>query len=291
MAALASCAPSLASPEPSSFGPAVPSATIEPPPPALRVAQTIPAEGDTLPLDGAIRVRFNQAIDRTSVEEALSRDESLPGRRAWPAPDTLEYSPAPEWPRDTTVRLRLSPTARAQSGARLAEEVRLAWLTTGYPRVGEVWPPSGSMQVRADSVITVTFDRPAVAQEGMAGAPSPLSLSPAVEGEGAWQNAGTYSFTPCVPLRGATAYEITVRADLEAPDGSLIAIGPQAASSSGVPLAAGAAGGFGRVPPPAILGIAPADGSDVVSLEQGIIIHFASPMKVTMRPIDTRQER
>jgi hypothetical protein len=214
----------------------------------------------------------------------------------------------------------------------------------------------------------------------MAGAPGPLSLSPAVEGEGARQNAGTYSFTPCVPLRGATAYEITVRADLEAPDGSLMvdafgwrftteaprlaatsprdgetmeglhaplvfrfnqsmerrsllaalevrdafgqrvggtlvmsaegleatfapsapwktaaaytyAIGPQAASSSDVPLAAGAAGGFGTVPPPAILGIAPADGSDLVSLEQGITAHFASPMKVQMCSIDTRQER
>jgi len=369
MAALASCAPPPASPEPSSFGPAPPSATMEPPPPALRVAQTTPAEGGTLPLEGAIRVRFNQPIERTSVEEALSRDEHLPGRIAWPAPDTLEFSPVPEWPRDTTVRLHLSPTAHAQSGARLAEEVSLAWRTTGYLRVGEVWPPSGTAQVPVDSAITVTFDRPVVAEDGRASAPSPLSVSPSVEGEGAWQNAGTYSFTPSIPLRGATTYEVVVRPDREAPDGSIMAddfrwrftteaprlaetsprdgetlvgldaplvfgfnqsmdrpsllaalevrdpfgqrvggtlvmsvegreatfapsapwktaaaytyaIGPQAASSCGVPLAAGAAGGFGTVPPPAILGIAPADGSGLVSLEQGISVHFASPMKV-----------
>jgi len=72
-AALASCGPLPSSPEPTSFRPATPSVTIEPAPAALRVAQTAPAEGDTLRLDEAIRVRFSQSSDRSFVEAALSR--------------------------------------------------------------------------------------------------------------------------------------------------------------------------------------------------------------------------
>ena len=72
-AALARCAPLPSSPEPTAFGPATPSVTIEPAPAALRVAQTAPAEGDTLRLDEAIRVRFSQSSPKLRDLPAAER--------------------------------------------------------------------------------------------------------------------------------------------------------------------------------------------------------------------------
>jgi hypothetical protein len=87
-AALARCAPLPSSPEPTAFGPATPSVTIELPPPALRVAQTTPAEGDTLRLDGTIRVRFNRP-----TRPLLRRSGAL-ARLPYTLPEMYSIGPA-----------------------------------------------------------------------------------------------------------------------------------------------------------------------------------------------------
>ena len=114
---------------------------------------------------------------------------------------------------------------QAKDGAPLLYPFDATFATAGYLQIAEVFPQPDSASVPVDSAITVAFDRPVVplvASIDEDELPHPLVLSPATAGSGEWVNSAVYIFTPSEPLKSVTDYSVTVSADLEAADGSVI---------------------------------------------------------------------
>jgi len=95
----------------------------------------------------------------------------------------------------------------------------------GELRVTQVIPAADTVEVEADAVIVVTFNRPVVPMTALSDVaaqplPQPLLVSPPIEGTGEWLNTSIYRFTPSRPLSGGTEYAAVVPAGLTAIDGT-----------------------------------------------------------------------
>jgi uncharacterized protein YfaS (alpha-2-macroglobulin family) len=103
------------------------------------------------------------------------------------------------------------PPSFALSRTRAAT-LQVAAATPQGPTQGEVRP-------------TVTFDRPVAPMatvEELKKLPAPAAIEPAVAGEWRWLGSSTVEFVPEKPLPLATEYRVTVRAGLQALDGSAL---------------------------------------------------------------------
>ncbi|MCL4255772.1 MAG: Ig-like domain-containing protein, partial [Anaerolineae bacterium] len=92
--------------------------------------------------------------------------------------------------------------------------------------VVSVLPEDGTREVAGRAVITVIFNRPVVPLvivEEMDNLPQPLTITPAIEGQGEWLNTSIYTFTPDVIWSPSTVYTIMVNAGLTAVDGTVLA--------------------------------------------------------------------
>ncbi|MBW4436591.1 MAG: Ig-like domain-containing protein [Pleurocapsa minor GSE-CHR-MK-17-07R] len=93
-------------------------------------------------------------------------------------------------------------------------------------------PEDGANEVSTDAQLLVIFNRPVVPLgtiEQMRALPSPITISPAVEGSGEWVNTSIYAFEPATAYAGGQTYTVSVQPDLTAVDGS--ALDAAAASS------------------------------------------------------------
>ena len=88
----------------------------------------------------------------------------------------------------------------------------------GTLRVMRVYPTDDADPFAA---ITVTFDRPVVADVDSAQAPARiLRIEPAIEGRAEWRDPVTLRFVPATPLVADAQYRVTVANDFSALDGS-----------------------------------------------------------------------
>ena len=227
-------APTAVSSPPTAPATAVPSPTAAPPATAVpelpttgippeaidwppQIVYSSPAPGEEALLDGAITLRFDQPMAQAAVESAFSIEPAVAGAFAWPRPDTLVFTPQGALKRQQLYRVRLGTTAVAQNGLALAQPVELDLKTVGFLRVSQALPAPGASGIETDAAITVVFNRPVVplvSGADQAGLPQPLSISPAVAGEGRWVSTSIYRFVPDAPLAGATTYRLTVPAGL-----------------------------------------------------------------------------
>ena len=207
---LACSLPSLTLP----FGRSTPTPTPLPPlPPTL--AESDPVPGEELSPSGPLTLYFDQAMDRASVEAALSIEPSFESNLNWIDDATLELRPASPLPRDTGYRLTLAASARSAAGLALPEAVVLDLHTAAPLRVVQVVPDADTTEVDPGIPITVVFSRPVVALQAEGTQPSPLTFTPAVEGTGEWLDTGIYVFRPAKPLPGGMHLTATVTAGLQ----------------------------------------------------------------------------
>ena len=210
----------IATPLPTEAAQPVDPAVIDWPP---QVVYSSPAPGEESLLDGAITIRFDQPMDRASVEKALQVQgvdsaESAAGAFTWPRPDTVIFTPAEKLQREQRYRVQVSADARSAKGQRLVAPVMLDIQTVGYLQVAQVIPADGSQQTQVDGAVTLLFNRPVVPLVGtnqQAGLPQPLTFDPPVTGAGEWVSTSIYRFTPDVAFAGATTYQVSVAAGLE----------------------------------------------------------------------------
>lgn len=233
-----------------------------------RVMETLPFEGEELQLDQSITIYFNQAMDRESVENALSvaPDDASIGTLTWEDDTALTVSPASAWPRDTLLEFTIATEASAADGSTLEESYKLTYQTVGYLEVVEVLPTDNESNVSADSVITVIFNRPVVplvAIEEQDTLVNPLEIVPAVEGEGEWLNTSIYTFTPSEGWAGGLEYTVTIKAGLTDSVGAILQDDYVWMFSTA---------------PPEIVTIFPRDDSSKVRLDSTITIEFTQPM-------------
>jgi hypothetical protein len=176
------------------------------------VVQTIPERGAELPLDAPVEISFDQPMDRASVEKAFAIEPgaSIDGILEWVDDQTLRFKLKDGWQRGQRYRVRLAETAQGQAGLVLLRPFELRFNAAGFLEVTNTQPATATTEVKADSAITVFFNRPVVplgAIESGGTLPNPLTLVPPVTGTGEWLNTAIYQFTPATPgLAPATEY-------------------------------------------------------------------------------------
>lgn len=175
-----------------------------------------PARGEEALLDGAITLRFDQPMDRDSVEAAFAIAEvdgsAVQGAFTWTREDTVIFTPR-SLKRQADYKVQVADTAVSRSGQPLLAPIELDLRTVGYLDVSQVIPSDAAAEVETDGAITVLFNRPVVplvSSGQQAGLPQPLSISPAVSGAGEWVSTSIYRFTPDVGFDGATSYRVTI---------------------------------------------------------------------------------
>ncbi|MGQ9903602.1 MAG: Ig-like domain-containing protein [Anaerolineae bacterium] len=190
------------------------------------VVQRTPAPGERLAVRGAIKVVFDRAMDRASVERAWRMQPAVAGAFAWADARTLTFQPASELPRGAVFDVALTQDARAQDGAPLRQPFVFRFETQGNLEVGQTIPADGAVDVQPDTIVTVIFNRPVVpltTLQQQAGFPQPLRLDPPVEGRQEWLNTSVLMFRPSQPLPGGTRFTATIAGDLTDTDGNPLA--------------------------------------------------------------------
>lgn len=186
-----------------------------------QVVDSSPLPGEEVTLDGAITVRFDQPMNKASVESAFNvqavdgRGE-VQGRFEWPRDDTVIFTPS-QLQRRQSYTVRIAGTAAGINGLPMQIPVELQLQTAGYLAVSQVIPDAGTQEVNTDSAITVLFNRPVVplvTSGQQADLPQPLTIDPPVEGSGEWVSTSIYRFVPDAPLAGDTRYQITLDEEL-----------------------------------------------------------------------------
>jgi hypothetical protein len=193
-----------------------------------KVAETLPFVGEELLLDGSVTIYFDQAMDRASVEAALSisPEAGALGDIVWADDLTLTISPQDTWARDAALALRIDSAATNAEGVALADPFELDIQTIGFLEVAEVLPADGQQDIETNNVITVIFNRPVVplvTVEEMDTLPDPLQITPSVDGDGEWLNTSIYIFRPEGGLAGGTDYAVTLAEGLTDVDGAVLA--------------------------------------------------------------------
>ena len=170
---LASCQRSGIQPTPTAL-PTAPTTTPQPtvtplPPQSPQILSTSPQPGEELATDGAIVLRFDQEMDKASVENALSIEPALVSQVSWDDARTARIKPKTgTFLRDTLYQLVLTDTAKSASGLPVRGPIRFQAQTVGYLQVTDVAPSQGNTDVPIDNAVRVAFNRPVVPLTGLA---------------------------------------------------------------------------------------------------------------------------
>ncbi len=230
------------------------------------VADHYPAKGDELPLEGAIDVYFDQAMDRASVESAFSLAPAVNGAFSWLDDATVRFAPAAQLARATRYTVTISANAKSAAGIALKAPFSFPAETIGFLEVAQVIPAPETYSVDVKAAVTVMFNRPVVPlglSTESANLPQPLTFEPPVAGKGEWINTSIFVFHPDKTFAGSTAYKATVKAGLTSTVGSLL---EQDFSWSFTTL------------PPEVATIEPLFGAANVRLDSPVTVTFNQPM-------------
>lgn len=186
-----------------------PSATPRPPH-APRLLSYVPERGQLQGPGDPIVLRFDQAMDPASTEDAVTISPRIERVISWDDATTLRIEPAaPGYERDTSYIVSIDDSARSAHDMALSRPVVFRFRTAGYLDVAQVYPAPDSEDVPTDTGIRVIFDRPMVPmtalidQDDLA---APVTFEPAIEGQGEWINTSTWVLEPSERLDAATRY-------------------------------------------------------------------------------------
>ncbi len=192
-----------------------PAPSAGPLPPAI--VETAPLTGSELTLTSSITFYFNQAMERASVEAALTGEPALSGAFAWTDDATLIFTPANPWPLETELAITLGTGARAANGLTLLEPVTLEYTTAGYLRLTQNLPEANAAEVDPTSAIVASFNYPVVPLGADPATLAPaFTLDPAASGRSEWLNTSTFIFYPDPGLNGGQTYSVQLDAGLRA---------------------------------------------------------------------------
>jgi uncharacterized protein YfaS (alpha-2-macroglobulin family) len=187
-------------------------------PPAL--VEVTPVPDSIIGLQQEIRMIFNQAMNKSSVEAAISFEPKVQGRFVWEDDQTLTFTPDRALPMGHALHLEIQKNAQALNEKSLQEAIQVNYQTADSLKVLQVVPSDRAEDVDPESIIFVTFNQPVVPLGGEAQTDPAFSLSPEVPGEGTWLNTSTYAFTPDPSLNGGVRYTIQLDPALLAGSGA-----------------------------------------------------------------------
>lgn len=231
----------------------------------LEAIETSPLSGQELGAEEPITVFFDRPINCNTAQGAVSLLPAIEGTLSCDGA-SLTFTPAAAYPIDSTLTMTISTGLQAEDGSALSEPFTLELNTLGSLAVSEVLPDDGSTGIETDALITVIFNRPVVplvVNEDRDTLPNPLTIEPAVEGQGEWLNTSIYVFRPASGLAGGITYTVTVNAGLTAVDGAVLT---EAFSWSFTPV------------DPGVIETVPLDMATGVGLDEPIQVMFNQPM-------------
>ncbi|NIN67463.1 MAG: hypothetical protein GTO63_22730 [Anaerolineae bacterium] len=154
--------------------------------------------GENLPVNSAVRVEFERAVDRQTVEEAFRFEPPTPGSFEWDNDLVLNWKPsALEYSTTYTV----SVGGMAIGGDPIVQS-EWTFTTMSQPRVVDAQPIGSSLPL--GSVVTIEFDREAdreTVQEA-------FRIEPGVAGSFNWENDRVVTWKPD-KLEYSTTYALS----------------------------------------------------------------------------------
>ena len=177
-----------------------------------------PAAGEEAPLDGIFELYFDQPMHpETAVSVLDDGGEEVEGELSWPQPRVLRFKPTSTFKPASHYQVVVEDTAVSAEGVPLLDGLTLDFYTIGDLAVSQISPDDGLVDVAIDSAITVIFNRPVVpllVGEDAANLPNPLTIEPAIPGQGEWVNTSVYIYRPEGALIGRQTYTVNVNADV-----------------------------------------------------------------------------
>lgn len=209
----------------------VPTVVIPETPPAIVAFRPLPGQ-EVAPDAALIELRFDRPMDRASVESALRVTPEVAGEVVWQDERTLQFRPK-ALALETRYRVSLDVTALSAEGTALGQPLGFAFSTLGPLEVTDLSPAPDATELRGDSPLVVTFNRPIVPVNctgqpaGMAAdCPNlPLELSPQVSGSGFWVNTSVYQFTALPGWDAGRRFTAVLPAGIASVDGATLAEG------------------------------------------------------------------
>ncbi len=199
---------------------AIPTATPPPLPQPPALLESDPLPGAEIPLAAPILLRFNQPMERASVEAALHNSAGLVGNFAWANDATVSFQPAAALPPATSLTLTVDAQAQSKKGMKMLSPVDLHFQTAGYLELAQTLPANGALEVDPASAVVAAFNRPVVPLGAdPASLPDAFTLEPALSGRGEWVNTSTYIFYPDLGLGGGVTYVARLNPNLQSTDG------------------------------------------------------------------------
>jgi uncharacterized protein YfaS (alpha-2-macroglobulin family) len=217
LAALACSLPGFEAPPSTDEGAAETEVVISPtplPPLPPTLVESYPPPGVELPLQGAITLFFDQAMDTPSVATAFKIDPPVEASLDWLDDQTLRVQPSETLRYATDYLISVGTEARSTAGLALSEPILIDIHTVENLQVTQVVPEPETVGVNPGGPITVVFSRPVVPLELEGDYPLPLSLEPAVSGEGEWIDTSIFLFRPDPQLPGGITYNARIEAGL-----------------------------------------------------------------------------
>ena len=230
-----------------------------------------PKAGQELPADDAvITVRFDQPMDRESVEQAFKVTPEVESDTVWEDDQTVSFVPK-TLASATRYRVALSVDARSTDGQALSYPLAFSFLTMGGLQVTAVSPADGATELRLDTPLLITFDRPVVPLTCIGSAAGrmpacmklPLEITPYINGEGFWVNTSLYRFMPRVGWNSGQRYEVELAAGITSVGGAVLEEAPAWSFTPALPR---------------ILSVSPEENVKDVRLDVGLHVVFNTPM-------------
>jgi alpha-2-macroglobulin len=231
-------------------------------PPAL--VETDPLPGAQIALKNPITFYFNQPMQHTSVEAAVTGDPALSGGFAWRDDSTLTFTPDTSLLPGTPLTINIATTAQSARGMALLQPISLSYSTSAYLSLVQSLPANGSNDVDPTSAVVAAFNQPAVPLGAdPASLPAGFTLTPSADGHGEWINTSTYIFYPEPALAGGASYRVDLNHNL--------------VSTAGSPLETTASWSFNTVLP-RLVAATPADNTFNVRLDTNVQLNFSYSM-------------
>src|SRR5689334_5411487 len=181
-------------------------------PPAL--VETNPPLGSVIGHQTPITLYFNQPVNKSSAESALT---GLPaGTFTWNDDATLVFTPTQPYPPNTTLNFSIAKSIQSANGFGIAEPIDLSFTVADFLRPTNFLPKPDAEDVNVEAAVVVSFNQPVVALGAdPTSQPAAFSLQPPVKGRGEWINTSTYIFYPDPAMAGGTQYTISLNPDLK----------------------------------------------------------------------------
>lgn len=169
---------------------------------------------------GVLHFSFPQEMDRASVEELIDPVQDIEGDWQWDG-DVLTLRPAAPLKAGASYSFLLPSGAKTRSGTPLGRDLEFVFTVAGPPVVAARIPGPDATMIRADSRISMVFDRPMIPLSQVQGEFAkdaihawPVTIAPPVEGRWRWLSTVAREFIPSAPLKEGTRYTVTVPAGI-----------------------------------------------------------------------------